>query len=55
MDVITINYDDETYGFFSTEQRYLLSLKAMKKLKYLMNLIGINYKNKLIINSLVKD
>jgi hypothetical protein len=46
--VITVCYNDETFGDFEGGNRYLLSLKALRELKILMDSNGIKYTNKLL-------
>jgi hypothetical protein len=45
-DVITLSWDNETFGYFSGGLRRLLSIKALKDLQKLMDLNGINYEPK---------
>ena len=45
-EVITLSWDKETFGYFSGGLRRLLSLPALRKLKRLMDLNGINYQPK---------
>jgi hypothetical protein len=46
LDVITLSWDRETFGYFSGGPRRLLSLPALRKLQRLMDLNGINYEPK---------
>lgn len=45
-DVIILNWDKETFGYFSGGPRRLLSLPALRGLQELMDLNGINYEAK---------
>lgn len=45
-DIITLSWDSECFGYFSGGLRRLLSIKALRSLKKLMDLNGINYKHK---------
>lgn len=45
-DAITLNWDEETFGYFSGGPRRLLSLPALRGLQELMDLNGINYEPK---------
>jgi hypothetical protein len=49
-DVITMSWDNETFGYFSGGKRRLLSLSALRKLQRLMDLNEISYQPKNIIN-----
>ena len=45
--VITISYDDETFGLFDGDtRRRLLSIEALRDLRYLMDLVGIKHDDK---------
>jgi hypothetical protein len=49
LDVITLSWDRETFGYFSGGPRRLLSLKALRSLRQLMDLNGIQYESKPIL------
>ena len=46
VDVITLSWDKETFGYFSGGLRRLLSIEALRNLQKLMDLNGINYEPK---------
>ena len=49
VDIIKLNWEEESFGYFSGGPRRLLSLKALRKLQVLIDLNGINYEPKEIL------
>lgn len=49
LNVITLSWDSECFGYFSGGSRRLLSLKALRRLQELMDLNKINYEPKEIL------